>query len=346
PERAAGTARARRMGAAFNRVMAVVDAVDLVAKTIDLYALTRDLQASRQGEVWTVDATDNTVNLEPREARVAQGSSIELTVHVPDAEDGALLEYRYATSSNLGTLTTTRGNGSTIEGDALTTTTANVTFTADGGGSGVAAVIVEVFDARMSDRPLIGQAQSLVEVTEEIRGRGSLTVVMDAQNQEACAEVGRYAGLLWFYTCPDLGTPDLRMEARCTDDGAACPVGSEGVVMGSGPPFIDETAEWAHFVERYGPLADGTHWLLWGGQGNSGCSDEPPAELTAEVDCFGYDDGVDFTPVSCAELEQFFPNAVNFELECRELVAPLDHSLHGSPCADMLELLQNSGLCR
>lgn len=343
PRRAAGSARAQRLVAGVDRLFAVLGAVDLVGMTTDLFALTRDLSNARQGDVWTVEATANDVNLEPRQVRIGMGESAALTVHVPSAADDVQLEYRYATAGGLGVLESRRGDGSPIDGAALTTTVPTVTFFANAGRAGVAEVSVEVYDARRAERVLVGSARSTVTVADEIHRVGSVEVFTHVR-AETCADSGLHGSQIWFYICPDLGTPDLRVEITCAAPGESCPNDARDGRQAEGPPFLSGTAEWAFLERDYGGPPDGSHWMAYGG-GVEACSMTPPAPVEAQVDCYGHDDGAAFEPVTCAELEPCCPNAGALQIECEGLVEDLPHDRHSVTCANMLALLRPIGAC-
>jgi len=158
PAGARGYDRASELARGFVRVTEAIDAVFTLG---DGAFVLRSVSRASQAETWTVDVADSKVTLEPRASTIHLNDTLRLTARVLGADRDAELEYRFRTSSPLGTLRTVHQEGPEVQSSQPW-----VDFAA-GDDTGVATIEVDIYEIDLSERHLVGSGAAVVEITDD-----------------------------------------------------------------------------------------------------------------------------------------------------------------------------------
>ncbi len=170
----AGTQRASALATGFAKATGAVDAF---LSGADASAVGAALVVSNRADRWTVDVTESTVRIEPREPKATTETRVRLTVNVLDAGDDVAFEYRFSTGGVFGSLDTG------IEQGINVTTSQNWVDYVAGTEEGSDDVTVQVYEIRLSDRVAVGSRTVTVKVEDvcdpTISQRATFTWVED-----------------------------------------------------------------------------------------------------------------------------------------------------------------------
>ncbi len=174
---AGSTAGTQRAGALATRFAKATGAVDALLAGSDIAAVGAALLVSNRADRWTVDVTESTVRIEPREPKATPDTRVRLTVNVLDAGDDVAFEYRFSTGGVFGSLDTG------IEQGISVTTSQNWVDYVAGSEEGSDEVTVQVYEIRLSDRVSVGSRSVTVKVEDvcdpTIKQRATFTWIED-----------------------------------------------------------------------------------------------------------------------------------------------------------------------